>query len=82
MKDVRARHSQACLPFGSDLDLPGGVDESRFATRRNALAAVNAHFQNKEKSDDLKAMDTFYDRAYSLISSQAAPARAKPPIAR
>ncbi|WP_373650677.1 DUF1501 domain-containing protein [Schlesneria sp. DSM 10557] len=55
-----------------DLDLPGGVDESRFATRRSALEAVNAHFQKKEKSDDLTAMDTFYDRAYSLISSPAA----------
>ena len=46
-----------------DLDLPGGVDDSRFATRRSALEAVNAHFQKKEKSDDLTAMDTFYDRA-------------------
>ena len=55
-----------------DLDLPRGVDDSRFATRRSALSAVNAHFQKKEKSDDLNAMDTFYDRAYSLISSPAA----------
>jgi len=55
-----------------DLDLPGGVDDSRFATRRSALEAVNAHFQKKEKSDDLNAMDTFYDRAYSLISSPEA----------
>jgi hypothetical protein len=55
-----------------DLDLPGGVDDSRFATRRSALEAVNLHFQKKEKSDDLKAMDTFYDRAYSLISSPEA----------
>ncbi len=55
-----------------DLDLPGGVDDSRFATRRSALSAVNAHFQKKEKSDDLTAMDTFYERAYSLISSPAA----------
>lgn len=55
-----------------DLSLPGGVDESRFATRRSALSAVNEHFQKKEKSDDLTAMDTFYDRAYSLISSPAA----------
>lgn len=55
-----------------DLDLPGGVDDSRFGTRRNALAAVNAHFQKKEKGDDLKAMDTFYERAYSLISSPEA----------
>lgn len=55
-----------------DLALPNGVDDSRFATRRNALDAVNAFFQKKEKSDDLNAMDTFYDRAYSLISSQQA----------
>jgi uncharacterized protein (DUF1501 family) len=55
-----------------DLALPNGVDDSRFTTRRNALDAVNAYFQKKEKSDDLKAMDTFYDRAYSLISSQQA----------
>lgn len=55
-----------------DLDLPGGVDDSRFATRRSALSAVNAHFQKKEKSDGLTAMNTFYDRAYSLISSPAA----------
>lgn len=55
-----------------DLDLPGGVDDSRFATRRSALEAVNAHFQKKEKSDDLTAMDTFYNRAYSLISAPEA----------
>jgi len=55
-----------------DLDLPGGVDDSRFATRRSALEAINAHFQKKEKSDDLNAMNTFYDRAYSLISAPEA----------
>jgi len=55
-----------------DLSLPNGVDDSRFATRRSALDAVNAYFQKKEKSDDLTAMDTFYDRAYSLISSPEA----------
>lgn len=55
-----------------DLDLPGGVDDSRFATRRSALEAINAHFQKKEKSDDLNAMNTFYDRAYSLVSAPEA----------
>jgi hypothetical protein len=55
-----------------DLNLPGGIDESRFTTRRNMLAAVNDHFAKKEKSDGLAAMDSFYDRAYSLISSPAA----------
>ena len=55
-----------------DLNLPGGIDESRFATRRHILDAVNDHFAKKEKSDGLAAMDTFYQRAYSLISSQKA----------
>jgi len=36
------------------------------------LAAVNDHFASKEKDDSLKAMDTFYERAYSLISSEKA----------
>ena len=55
-----------------DLDLPGGVDDSRFATRRTALEAVNAYFQQKEKSDKIAAMNSFYDGAYSLISSPEA----------
>jgi uncharacterized protein (DUF1501 family) len=55
-----------------DLSLPGGVDDTRFARRRSALDAVNDYFAKKEQSDALKAMDTFYDRAYSLISSQKA----------
>lgn len=55
-----------------DLDLPGGIDDSRFSTRRSVLETVNDHFRKKEKSDNIAAMDTFYDRAYSLISSQKA----------
>lgn len=55
-----------------DLALPNGIDESRFATRRHVLDAVNDHFARKEKSDNIAAMDTFYQRAYSLISSEKA----------
>jgi len=55
-----------------DLNLPGGVDESRFNQRRKLLDVVNGHFQQREKSDQLDAVDTFYQRAYSLVSSQAA----------
>ena len=55
-----------------DLNLPGGVDEARFARRQSALEAVNAQFKALEQSDALGAMDTFYERAYSLISSQQA----------
>jgi hypothetical protein len=55
-----------------DLSMQGGVDEARFNRRRSALEAVNEYFAKKEKSDALTAMDTFYDRAYSLVSSQQA----------
>jgi uncharacterized protein (DUF1501 family) len=55
-----------------DLNLPGGINDSRFTTRRSVLDAVNDHFAKREKSDNIAAMDTFYQRAYSLISSQKA----------
>jgi hypothetical protein len=55
-----------------DLTLPGGVDPKRFTTRKTMLGAVNDHFAKKEKADNVAAMDTFYDRAYSLISSDKA----------
>jgi len=55
-----------------DLALPSGVDESRFARRRTALEAVNEYFAKKDKSDAVAAMNTFYERAYSLISAKEA----------
>lgn len=55
-----------------DLDMYAGIDDSRFSKRRTALEAVNEHFRAIEKSDKLAAMDSFYERAYSLISSPQA----------
>jgi hypothetical protein len=55
-----------------DLSLPNGVDTGRFDKRRRMLDVVNGYFREKEKSDSLDALDTFYDRAYSMISSQQA----------
>jgi hypothetical protein len=55
-----------------DLNLAGGVDDKRFSTRRSMLSAINEHFREKEKSDSLDAMDSFYERAYSMISSPQA----------
>lgn len=55
-----------------DLNMPGGVDVNRFNRRRTALEAVNAHFAGIQKADNVTAMDTFYERAYSLISSDKA----------
>ncbi len=52
-----------------DLKLPGGVDDVRFTRRRTILDTVNDHFKTKEKSDSLDAVDTFYQRAYGLVSS-------------
>lgn len=55
-----------------DLKLPNGVGDDRFTRRRNILSAVNDYFVEREKADSLKAVDTFYDRAYSMISSEKA----------
>lgn len=55
-----------------DLELPSGVDTARFDKRRKLLDVVNGHFREKEKSDSLDSLDTFYNRAYSLISSKQA----------
>ena len=55
-----------------DLNLPGGVDTNRFSRRRKLLNVVNSHFSEREKSDSLDAVDTFYQRAYGLISSEKA----------
>ncbi|HVU89351.1 MAG TPA: DUF1501 domain-containing protein [Pirellulales bacterium] len=55
-----------------DLNMAGGVDDVRFDRRKSALATVNEYFHAKEKSDAITAMDTFYERAYSLISSKDA----------
>lgn len=55
-----------------DLKLPGGVTDKRFSRRRRILDAVNDHFANKEKADSLDAVDSFYQRAYSMVSSQKA----------
>jgi len=55
-----------------DLNLPGGVTQERMAARRNLLSEVDAHFASLESSDALDSMDSYYQRAYALISSQNA----------
>ena len=55
-----------------DLKLPGSVTDDRFSRRRKILDAVNDYFEQKEKADSLKAVDTFYQRAYAMVSSQKA----------
>lgn len=55
-----------------DLNMPGGVDEARFDRRKNLLETVDHHFRSLEQSDALDSMDSFYQHAYKLISSQDA----------
>lgn len=55
-----------------DLLVPKGVSEQRFDRRRSLLGVVDEHFKSVEKSDAVGAMDSFYQAAYGLISSQQA----------
>ena len=55
-----------------DLQLGQDISTKRFDKRRKMLDVVNDHFRSREQSDSLDAVDTFYNRAYSLISSQKA----------
>lgn len=55
-----------------DLSLPDGVAPERMEARKSLLQAVDAHFASLEKSDALDAMNSYYQRAYALISSQKA----------
>lgn len=55
-----------------DLSLPDDVDHQRFARRQRLLEAVDNHFRQMEEADALDAMDEFYQRAYTMISSTEA----------
>ncbi|MCX5662444.1 MAG: DUF1501 domain-containing protein [Planctomycetota bacterium] len=55
-----------------DLSLPPGVDAQRMDRRKGLLALVDAHFRSQEKADALSSMDSFYQRAYAMISSPKA----------
>ena len=55
-----------------DLALPSGIDEKRFTKRKDMRSIVDAHFSSLEKADTLAGMDTFYQRAYAMISSPEA----------
>ena len=55
-----------------DLEAPSDVNAERFARRRALLDRVNADFSESQCSDELIAMDSFYERAYDLLGSQSA----------
>ena len=53
-------------------DLQSNVSDERFDKRRGILSTIDNHFKYMEKSDNLAAMDTFYQQAYDLIASPQA----------
>jgi hypothetical protein len=55
-----------------DLSSPKGVDEPRFAERREWKELVDEHFARQESDDALATMDSFYRRAYGLLGSTQA----------
>ncbi len=55
-----------------DLNMHSSLTSERFERRRNILSSVDEHFRTLEKSDALSSMDSFYQAAYSLVSSQQA----------
>lgn len=55
-----------------DLNLPSGVGSQQFTRRKSMLDAVNAHFESTQKSDAIDSVDSFYQRAYSLVNSPKA----------
>lgn len=55
-----------------DLELPSGVTMERFNKRRKLLDVVNGHFREQEESVAIDSLDTFYQRAYSMINSEKA----------
>lgn len=56
-----------------DIVLPEGVTSERSIRRQSALRAVN-EFERKVEtiSKDVQSLDTFYEKAYNLMTSQAA----------
>lgn len=55
-----------------DLALPGGVSETRFEKRKRLLETVDETFVQSESADGIKAMESFYERAYSMLASKEA----------
>ena len=52
-----------------DMSLPRGVDDARFAGRKEWKELVDDHFAKTEKDDNLDTMDSFYQRAYGMLAS-------------
>lgn len=52
-----------------DLNHPTGIDNNRFAARRDWKSLVDDHFRNIGQDDAVATMDSFYQKAYALLDS-------------
>lgn len=53
-----------------DMELPGGMTKEKLDRRKSLREVVDAAFKSYEEgSDRARAVDSFYDRAYNLLSS-------------
>lgn len=55
-----------------DLNLHSSITQERYNRRRSILETVDSHFSLMEKSDNISAMNKFYQQAYDLVSSAQA----------
>jgi hypothetical protein len=55
-----------------DLRLPDNISLQRFDKRKQMLDIVNDKFSKEQSSDKLTALDTFYENAFDLMSSDSA----------
>lgn len=55
-----------------DLNAPDGITAERISRRREALQQVSDHFLQQATNDDVKALGTFYERAFALLDSPQA----------
>lgn len=53
-------------------DLVTDIDATRFRRRQKTLEIINQPFLSKTNSDNISAMNTFYEKAYDLINSTQA----------
>ena len=52
-----------------DLNHPTGIDNNRFAARRDWKSLVDDHFRSIGQDDAVATMDSFYQKAYALLDS-------------
>lgn len=56
-----------------DLNTPKDISDKQFDRRKALLGAVDDFFKTRESNvDNIKAMDSFYNQAYAMISSKEA----------